>query len=113
MRQSVLHCVPTWNATFNRVENLVGKVKRWLPSYYPISMKFSKEFLFRLFTTRSRLSTTLRKTALKNTVGKGERFPAFSPFPTMFSTLSQGDIIILATFYVMSANAFNFVQSKF
>ena len=33
--------------------------------------------------------------------------PAFSPFPTMFSTLSKTEIIILATFNLLSANAFN------
>ena len=36
----------------------------------------------------------------------------FSPFPTMFSTLSKREIIILATSNFTSANAFNFVQSK-
>ena len=40
------------------------------------------------------------------------RLPAFSPFPTMFSTLSRREIIILATFDLSSAHALNLVNSK-
>ena len=36
--------------------------------------------------------------------------PAFSPFPTMFSTLSRRKMLILATFDVLSANTLNLVQ---
>ena len=32
---------------------------------------------------------------------------AFSPFPTVFSTLSKREILILATFNLSSARAFN------
>ena len=39
--------------------------------------------------------------------------PAFSPFPTMFSTLSKTEILILATFILLPANAFNLVSSNF
>ena len=39
-------------------------------------------------------------------------YHAFSSFPTMFSTLSKGEIIILATFNLPSAYAFNLNQSK-
>ena len=38
--------------------------------------------------------------------------PAFPPFPTMFSTLSLTEIIILATYNLSSASAFNLVLSK-
>ena len=38
--------------------------------------------------------------------------PAFSPFPTMCSTISKTQIITLATFTLSSANAFNLVKSK-
>ena len=34
--------------------------------------------------------------------------PAFSPFPTVFSTLSQRVIVIFATFNLSSANCFQF-----
>ena len=38
--------------------------------------------------------------------------PAFSPFPTVFSTLEQSKIIILTMFNLSSANAFTMVTSK-
>ena len=38
--------------------------------------------------------------------------PAFSPFPTMFSTLSIPNFIFSVTFFLPSANAFNLDQSK-
>ena len=38
--------------------------------------------------------------------------PAFSPFPTMFSTLSTSKTIILATFILLSANVFNLDQAE-
>ena len=46
---------------------------------------------------------TLKKT-LENNV--------FSPFPKVYSALSNREIIILATCNLLSANAFNFVTSK-
>ena len=52
----------------------------------------------------------LRKNPFENIVGKGE--PTFSAFPTIFSTRSTTEIIILVTFYLPSANAFNLVQSE-
>ena len=39
--------------------------------------------------------------------------PAFSPFPTMFSTLSQTVLIIYVTFILSSANALNLDTVKF
>ena len=39
-------------------------------------------------------------------------FPAFSPFPTVFSTLSKGEIRITATFNLPSTTALNLVLSK-
>ena len=52
--------------------------------------------------------------------GKGLKKPfetfvskvAFSPFPTMFSALSEIGILILSTFNLESANALNLVQTK-
>ena len=38
--------------------------------------------------------------------------PAFSPLPTVFSTLSRREITILAIFDLCIANAFNMVTSK-
>ena len=38
--------------------------------------------------------------------------PAFSPFPTMFSTLSKTKIIMSSNSILLSANAFNLDQSK-
>ena len=46
---------------------------------------------------------TLKKKALENTVEKGEN---------VFSTISKTVIIILATFNLPSANAFNLVMPK-
>ena len=52
--------------------------------------------------------------ALENTVGKGENDcnQHFSLFPTVFSTLSRKEIIILTTSILSSANAFNLHQAK-
>ena len=38
--------------------------------------------------------------------------PAFSSFPTVFSTLSQREFVILARLNLSPSNAFNFVMSK-
>ena len=46
------------------------------------------------FTTQSRLLTTWRRKIFKNIVGTGEN-AAFSPFPTMFSTLSKQILIFV------------------
>ena len=57
---------------------------------------------------------TPKKKALENTVGKGENAgnQHFLLFPTVFSTLSKREIIILANYNLSSANAFNLVKSK-
>ena len=62
----------------------------------------------------------LGKKPFENIRGKGENVgytsretPAFSPFPTMFSTQSKPSIILLSTFILSSANAFNSEDSKF
>ena len=39
-------------------------------------------------------------------------FPAFSPFPVVFSTLSNRKLISLAMFNLSSANTVNFVTAK-
>ena len=52
--------------------------------------------------------------ALENTGGKGENVgnQHFLPFPPVFSILSKGGMVILATFNLSSANAFHLVKSK-
>ena len=68
----------------------------------------------KLFTTQSQLLSTLRKKAFENIVGKGEKcwLPAFSPFPTMFSTLLKTNFNFLITFILLSASSFNLDSSK-
>ena len=65
-------------------------------------------------TMPSRLLTTLRKKPFENLVGKGENAGNyhFSPFPTMFSTLSKTNINFSVTFILSSAKAFNLDQSE-
>ena len=53
---------------------------------------------------------TLWKEALENIVGTGEN--AGNPFPTVFSTPSNREIIITAAFHLLSANAFKLDQCK-
>ena len=67
--------------------------------------------LIYLFTKHSRLLTTPKEVGLGKHRGKRRKcwWPAFSPFPTEFSTLSKGEIVILSTFNLLSANAFNLV----
>ena len=57
---------------------------------------------------------TLEKRALENNEGKGENAANqhFLLFPPVFPTMSKREIIILATFNLSSANAFNLVMSK-
>ena len=52
--------------------------------------------------------------AFENIVGKGENAgnQHFLLFPTMFSTVSKTEIIIVATLNLSSANAFKLDQSK-
>ena len=66
------------------------------------------------FTTQSRLLMTLWKNPFENIVGKGENAgnQHFLLFPTMFSTLSFREIIILAKFKLPSGNTFNLGQFK-
>ena len=66
-----------------------------------------------LFTTLSQVSTTLKKRAFENIVGKGENaghqhFLLFS----CFLQLSKTKIIIQAKLDLSSANAFNLVKAK-
>ena len=53
--------------------------------------------------------------ALKNTVEKGENAgnQHFLLFPQCFLLLSKRGMLILATFILLSANAFNLVTSNF
>ena len=50
--------------------------------------------------------------AFENIVGKGENagLPAFSPYPTITSTLSDTETLILQAFNLLSANALNLAQ---
>ena len=57
---------------------------------------------------------TLKKVE-ENTVGKEENAGNqhfFFSFPTVFSTRSQGETVILAMFNLLSANTFNLVKSN-
>ena len=56
----------------------------------------------------------LGKKPFEKTVEKGENAgnPAFSCFPTVFSTLTKTKIIVFSTSILSSANAFNLDQSK-
>ena len=60
------------------------------------------------------LLTTLKKKALENTVEKGKTAHThhFLLFPQSFQPLSRRKIIIIATFILLSANAFNLFLSK-
>ena len=57
---------------------------------------------------------TLKKKAFENIVRKDENAgnQHFSPLPTMFSTLSEREIVISAIFILWSANALNLDQSE-
>ena len=52
---------------------------------------------------------TVRKEPFENILGKGEKCwePAFSPFPTMFSTLLKTNFSVWVIFTLSSANALN------
>ena len=60
------------------------------------------KFLKRL-TKQSLVLMTLKKKPVENIVGKG----AFSPFPTMFSTLQRSNFNFLDIFVLSSADPFN------
>ena len=66
------------------------------------------------FATQFQLLKTLKKKALENTVGKEENAgnQHFLLFPQCFQLLSQREIVILATFNLSTANAFDLVMSK-
>ena len=54
---------------------------------------------------------TLRKIPFENIVGNSEK-QHFPLFPTMFSTVSKTEIIVLVTIDLLSAIALNLVQSQ-
>ena len=66
------------------------------------------------FTTQSRLLSTLRKVAFRKHSGKRRKcwLPAFSPFPTMFSTVPRAYFSFCVTFILSSVNALNLDWSK-
>ena len=57
---------------------------------------------------------TSGKESLRKHCGKRRKcwLPAFSPFPTMFSTLPETNFNFSAKFNLSSANAFNMIKSK-
>ena len=72
--------------------------------------------MFKLFTTQSRLLTTLKIKPFENIVGKGENAgnQHFLFSPQYFSTISKTNFIFSVTFILSSAkfNAFISDQSK-
>ena len=68
--------------------------------------------LCKIFTTKSRLLTTLRKITFENIVGKKCWLPAFFPFSMIFSNLLKTNLNFWVTFILSSANAFNLDQSN-
>ena len=87
-----------------------------LQAFFPFLSVFKVRSLqdVKSLSTQSRILTTLRKKAFENIVGKGENAgnQHFLLCPTMFSTLSEREIIISAIFIMLSANAFNVDKSK-
>ena len=72
----------------------------------PTCGRYSCGQLYTYLTTRSKLLTTLKKKAFENILGKGEKcwLPAFSPFPTMFSTCPKTNYNFLVTFFFFLAH---------
>ena len=66
------------------------------------------------FTTQSRLLTPLEEKVFENIEGKRRKCwsPAFSPLPTMFSSLSNPNFSFCVTIILLSANALNLDLSK-
>ena len=68
-----------------------------------------------LFTTQSRLLTTLRKEAFENILGKGENAgnQHFLLFPEMFSTIPKTNFNFLSCIILSSASCLNLNWAKF
>ena len=66
------------------------------------------------FPTQSLVSMTLKNRTFENIVAKGGKwcYPAFSPFPKVFSSLSETEIVTLAELNLSSADTFNLVKAK-
>ena len=74
--------------------------------------KTEKIMVTGIFTTQSQLLTPLER-SYENSMGKENAGrPAFSPFLTMFSTLSKKNFTLLASFSLSSANTLKFDHSK-
>ena len=75
---------------------------------------WQKSLGFLLFTTQNIVLVTLLKRPIWKHCGRKRRYcwPAFSFFPTMCITLSVTNCIILASFYLLPASAFNIYWSK-
>ena len=83
--------------------------------YRPWVTIISKHFLqIQQSLTLYHTIPTQRKKALENTVGKGENAgnQHFLLFPTVFSTLSKREIIIVTTSILSSTTAFNLDKAK-
>ena len=74
--------------------------------YHVMSLR---QILTRIFVSRCCNITKISVSVIKE---KGEN-AIFLHFPTVFSTRSKTEIIILATFNLLSANALNLDKSKF
>ena len=91
---------------FQRRESILEKEKMLVSIFSP----FPKMFLTLSYKILTFIDPIIR--GLLKTLWEKEKWPAFSSSPTIFSILSQREIIILAAFNLSSANAFNLVQSK-
>ena len=90
---------------FDRVENIVGKGENAVYQHFLLFPQcFSKDF-FPGFLNLSLLGEMLKY--IQNTY-----IPAFSPFPTTFSSLPKTNCTIWATLKLSSAKAFNFDKVK-
>ena len=92
---------------------LIAPRKHWfiqLKSNLPYDFHMCFLSLYHRITTLS----DLEKEAFWKHCGKRRKCwsPAFSPFPTMFSTLPKSNFNFWVTFILSSANAFNLDQSK-
>ena len=98
------------NSLSNGRIHCVKRRKFWCPAFstFPIIFSIPCQTI-PTFNEQSRLLTTLKEMAFENIVGKGKKKKS-RLFPTMFSTLSNTEILILPAFNLLSANAFNLAQ---
>ena len=91
-----------------QVENNVGKGE--IGHYKQFSFPHS---VFKRIILQTRNNKGLHGKGLKHGGKRGKCwYPAFSTFPTIFSTLSRREVLILATIDLLSVNSMNLVLSK-